>query len=118
MRVRRPTRSEVLLAVATAVTSFGLAELAVTALMPQPTWRTVRTNTPAMFLPSDTFPYRLRPGFSGRFKRPEFDVHVRIDSSGFRSGRSRVASGGPLILSMGDSFTFGWGVNDAHAEGL
>lgn len=42
------------------------------------------------------------------------DAPVTVDSRGFRSnGSSRESSpGGPVVLALGDSFTFGWGVPD------
>ncbi|MCA8956872.1 MAG: hypothetical protein KDC87_12415 [Planctomycetes bacterium] len=54
----------------------------------------------------------LRPGFAGRFKlKGEFDVAVKISAQGFRDrefGPKRP--GVQRIMSLGDSFAFGYGV--------
>ena len=53
--------------------------------------------------------YVLRPG-SCRFKNREFDTTVHINSRGFHDRESDLSS--PEILAIGDSQTFGWGVED------
>lgn len=60
--------------------------------------------------------HRGRPGFEGRFKRPEFDVLVAHDEHGFRRhehARPR-APDGRTVLVFGDSFTWGWGVGQGE----
>ncbi len=58
----------------------------------------------------------LRPNTSVRSKTDEFDVAVRINSRGLR-GREmgpEKPPGGYRVLVLGDSQTFGWGVEDAE----
>jgi len=56
---------------------------------------------------------RLRPGFRGVHDHEEFRVDVRINSQGFRSPEPRQErAGGFRIVSLGDSFAFGYGVED------
>lgn len=70
--------------------------------------------------------WSLVPGASGRHRTAEFDVAVRVNSQGFRADRaySPEAPPGTLrIVAVGDSFTFGQGVEveetfAARLEGL
>jgi hypothetical protein len=60
--------------------------------------------------------HRGRPGFEGRFRRPEFDVTVAHDEHGFRRhehARPRTP-GDTAVLVFGDSFTWGWGVSQGE----
>jgi lysophospholipase L1-like esterase len=56
----------------------------------------------------------MRPNYAGRLRGPEFDVAGRTNSLGLRGGTPR-ADGTAPILMLGDSFTFGWGVEEAEA---
>jgi lysophospholipase L1-like esterase len=60
--------------------------------------------------------HRGRPGFEGRFRRPEFDVRVAHDEWGFRRHEHARphAPGDPTVLVFGDSFTWGWGVGQGE----
>jgi len=57
--------------------------------------------------------HRGRPGFEGRFRRPEFDVVVAHDEHGFRRHEhaNPRAPDGATVFVFGDSFTWGWGVS-------
>jgi len=61
--------------------------------------------------------YRGKPGFTGRFTRPSFDVIVAHDDLGFRrQERQRPeAASAVRIFCLGDSFTWGWGVGQGEA---
>lgn len=54
--------------------------------------------------------YRSKPSHRQRFRRAEFDVRVQTNAAGFRE-RLEIASA-PSIGVVGDSFAFGWGVED------
>lgn len=55
--------------------------------------------------------YRLTPGFSGRQVLGEFDVHLAVTRSGLRAPQPTAPPGATCtILGLGDSFTFGHGV--------
>ncbi len=64
-----------------------------------------------LFQPDAASGYTLRPGFHGREIAPahEFDVPVAVDGAGLRDHR-HVAPPRPLVLALGDSMTFGEGV--------
>lgn len=53
---------------------------------------------------------RLRPGFRGVHEHEEFEVDVRVNSSGFRSPELREGPVDLRILCLGDSFAYGYGV--------
>lgn len=53
--------------------------------------------------------YRVKPNYSQTFLRHEFRVSVQTNNVGFREDRDY--HGGPVDIGfLGDSFTFGWGV--------
>jgi hypothetical protein len=94
-----------------------LAEVVVRTFFPRRTIAVLTGLYPAMFAPSDYLPYRLQPNFSGRLARGEFDTTIRINSRGYRGGEFAAGRGEDAlrILVAGDSFTFGWGVDDQEA---
>ncbi|MGI8620141.1 MAG: hypothetical protein ACR2L6_13790, partial [Gemmatimonadaceae bacterium] len=53
---------------------------------------------------------RLQPLARRQHAHPEWNVAVQINRDGFRDIDARPAGGQPLILTLGDSLTFGWGV--------
>ena len=57
--------------------------------------------------------HRGRPGYDGRFKRPEFDIRVVHDERGFRRPAAPVDPDRceHNVLVYGDSFVWGWGVS-------
>lgn len=57
--------------------------------------------------------HRGRPGYEGRFKRPEFDIRVVHDERGFRRPAKPVDPDRceRKVLVYGDSFIWGWGVS-------
>jgi hypothetical protein len=89
------------------------AELLVRAVRPQP--RLV--ITPGGFYTADPpGRYRLSPGYRGRiYNRAEYDNEIRINAEGLRG--EEVGQGTEnltRLLSIGDSFVFGVGVEDAE----
>lgn len=75
-------------------------------------------QTPGAFLVNDaTLGWSNRPSFDGRHSAQDFDVAVRFDAAGRRYGlRMRAPrSGRPLVLAVGDSTTFGWGVEEEQS---
>jgi len=56
--------------------------------------------------------WSLRPGIEVSRSTDEFDEHVSIGSLGLRGGDPSKPRDRPWILAVGDSFTFGTGVDD------
>ncbi len=54
------------------------------------------------------------PNLTARFRKPEFEVLVRHNADGFRAKESaaRPDPGSPVVAVLGDSFTWGWGVDN------
>ena len=66
------------------------------------------------YKPSDYYGHELVPGFEGF---GPLDVPVKINRDGFRDGyHAREKPPGVLrVLGLGDSFVFGWGVQEEEA---
>lgn len=65
-----------------------------------------------LFIADSASGYILRPGFVGRMISPfgEFSVPIRIDDQGNRAAGEPVEADSTLVLGLGDSFTYGEGV--------
>ncbi|MFQ5621297.1 MAG: SGNH/GDSL hydrolase family protein [Candidatus Nanoarchaeia archaeon] len=57
--------------------------------------------------PDDEITYTLTPNFTSRMSTNEYNVELKINELGFRDGVKHKA---PIVM-IGDSFLFGWGVN-------
>lgn len=57
--------------------------------------------------------YMTRPGLETRFANREFDTTVRTNSQGFRDDEGSLND--PDVLVLGDSFAFGWGVDQGES---
>lgn len=68
--------------------------------------------SPSLFLSDPILGWRLKPGWSGEHKHYDFTARYSINSSGFRTMPATVGVPGSTILILGDSFTFGLGVQD------
>src|SRR5678815_4139427 len=103
-----------------ALLGLGVAEFAVRTLRPQfiveagagnPLfWR----HETGFYRHDPEIGWRLIPGAEGTFARPEFSHQVRINSAGWRD-RERSPEKPPgifRIVVLGDSFTWGHGVED------
>ena len=111
------TRTKLLIFRAVAVTVVGVAGVffAEAALR----WQQRRVGTsdrlePGMVRYDAQLGWSLTPGWTGGHRHHDFSVSYHIDSEGFRREVpvDAGAPGGPITLVLGDSFTFGLGVND------
>ncbi len=111
------SRQQLFTAIATTgavLTALALAEIAARFFQ-------ARTNAPQQltdgFLHYDeALGWRLAPQWSGQHRYAGFDVTYAIDSRGFRKtpGQFSPSPAAREVLFIGDSFTFGLGVNDAE----
>ncbi|TMA33058.1 MAG: hypothetical protein E6J87_11250, partial [Deltaproteobacteria bacterium] len=71
-----------------------------------------------IFRPDGALGFALRPNWSGVHEKFDFSVQVHTDAAGFRAApdapASHVRSAPYRILVVGDSFAFGWGVEDGE----
>ncbi len=56
------------------------------------------------------------PNMTARFRKVEFDVLVRSNAGGFRARNSTTqpSPGSPVVAVLGDSFTWGWGIENGN----
>ena len=67
---------------------------------------------PGMFLYDRSLGWKLTPNWEGRHRNWDFDVRYSINSHGFRGDFDRATKGAGLRYAvLGDSYTFGFGVN-------
>lgn len=67
---------------------------------------------PPMYIEDKKLGWRLKPNFTGGAKTDEFSTEININSDGFRDYQHSNSSNESTfrILGLGDSFTFGYGV--------
>ncbi len=106
-------RKEVLLTVfSIALALFG-TELALGRWFPQLTVQQVLKDRPAMYRSSNVLFMELLPRFQGGLRESEFDTSIRVNSLGYRQDEFKPHKGqGLRIVVVGDSFTFGYGVEE------
>jgi lysophospholipase L1-like esterase len=86
-----------------------VAELVVRFGLPQPQL----IVTPGLTTPDRPGRYRLTPGYEGRYSnRVEYSVRVRVNRYGLRGPELEPSRGAFRLLAVGDSFTFGTGVEE------
>ncbi|WP_207625808.1 SGNH/GDSL hydrolase family protein, partial [Niastella populi] len=57
--------------------------------------------------------YTLKPNVSCDFSNPEFNTRIQANNAGLRD--DDMSLHGPSVICIGDSFTFGWGVEQENA---
>ncbi|MCP5524412.1 MAG: hypothetical protein H7A46_23015 [Verrucomicrobiales bacterium] len=69
---------------------------------------------PGMVQRDPTLGWRLNPGWSGAHRHHDFQVHYQVGPDGFRADFRPPTNpaGRPFVAVLGDSFTFGLGVDD------
>lgn len=113
--VRRPSHRgrKLLLSLVSVVIGLGLAEIACRLLAPAPLFGMTLEYPQVYFFEYDpVLGWRGRGGAAGAFAGFDFLVDVRLDARGFRSSTKPWVPGKKNILILGDSFAWGWGVED------
>lgn len=79
-------------------------------------WPQSLLHDPDAFLEDPVLTGRLKPGFQDRFTGPEYSTTWTINEDGYRGpvAGARVA-GTWRVAALGDSFTFGYGVEEEEA---
>lgn len=110
-RARSLVHSGLLLALGTAA-ALALGEVAVRLVRPQA--RVV--ISPGLYEADPPGRYRLHPGYRGTMtNRTEFRHRVSINAAGLRGAEVEAKRARrPRVLAIGDSFTFGMGVEDGE----
>jgi hypothetical protein len=71
--------------------------------------------TPGLTHPDPELGWTLTPGWRGTHEHHDYKAAYSINGSGFRGADARFhPASSPLIALVGDSFTFGTGVNDGE----
>jgi lysophospholipase L1-like esterase len=111
-RSSRMLKNLATLAVST-VLCFLAAELALRLISPVQTF----VNPAGSFhQPDRELGWTGTPNLKARFRKVDFDVLVYSDATGFRTRKSNAEPtlGSPVIAVLGDSFTWGWGVENGE----
>ena len=111
-------RAKVLLALCSVAFTLLVLELVLARFFPQRTMNHVLSNRAGVFRASDVVQPELIPNASAREREHEgeFDVAVQINSLGYRQPEFNPAKTDQLrIVAIGDSFTFGDGVEEEAA---
>ncbi|MFP6782589.1 MAG: hypothetical protein VCB59_12920, partial [Gammaproteobacteria bacterium] len=107
-------RKETLLLVFSTLFALTLAEITLSKYFPQRTVSQYLHDRPAMFRPNDILFMDLKPNFSGFLREEEFKTDIFLNSKGYRQGEFEAKSDtGTRVLVVGDSFTFGYGVEES-----
>lgn len=102
-----------LLVIASVAVALLIAEIGLAMFYPQDTVKQIKRDFPPINLPSDVLPYRLKPGAEGELTQEEFTTRVHINSLGYRGKEFAKTKGEAIrVIAVGDSFTFGYGVED------
>ena len=109
----RPLLARTLAVGVSGLVALLLVEAALHALRPPVEYQYApQTIEVSHFRPSDLLPYELRASHESRFRMLEFDTTVRTNRLGLRD--DEVDMGKPRVLCLGDSFTFGFGVEGSE----
>lgn len=95
------------------VLSMLIAELVFRTFVPQRTLSVLKTLQLSCYQPSAYLPYEYAPGCSGSFETGGIHSRVRINSIGLR-GSEVGEKTRPRIFIAGDSFTFGYGLEEEN----
>ena len=107
-------KSNVVLLLGTVVFALLFLEVAIRFTSPQATYRNFTQIDAPVFQNSETLPWTLKPHSEGRQVSPygEFDIFIEINAHGLRGPETETSKGLQRILFLGDSFTFGHGVEE------
>jgi len=113
---RRALAGNLLLASGSIVLSLGAGEILLR-LVPPPTLASGQrlrqignVNPPFLMIPDPEIGWAMAPNFEGVSRDDRWSVSIKTNSLGLRDREYGPPGPGPRILAIGDSFTFGYGV--------
>lgn len=113
---RRAILLNVLLASGSLLLTAAFAEIALR-VFPPPSLNKKKILTevgrmvpPFMMLPDPEIGWILAPGFKGEGRGPGWRVTIATNSLGLRDREYNLGTGAPRVVVVGDSYTFGFGV--------
>lgn len=109
-RLRKAAVALILLG-ASGLLTLAVVEIALRLFRPQ-----ALLHDPDAFLPDPILTGRLEPGFNDRFTSPEYATRWEINAAGYRGPAAKTRVPGRLrIVAVGDSYTFGYGVEEEES---
>ncbi len=118
----RNFHKNILALTAALLVSILLLEIALRLFLPQVTYSTARHSSPQIYQKSEYLPWTLMPGAKDTHigVYGDFNVSVEINSYGIRDYERPIHSNLTRVLVMGDSMTYGFGVemNETYAKSL
>lgn len=116
------TKKDFMMAIISIIIFLAVFEITLRLFYPQPVFIiNAEEASPKIFETGDSIPWTLKKNASERHMNiiGEWDVMVKTNSLGLRDGEV-VENGRKKVLILGDSFTFGYGVenNETYAEVL
>ncbi len=119
--IKSLAKNLIVLAVAIVISLLFL-EIAIRIIAPQVTYSAARQSSPPIYQKSDYLPWTLLPNANATHigVYGDFNVSVRINSGGIRDYERKIQNDSIRILVMGDSMTYGFGVemNQSYAKAL
>lgn len=106
--------NRILLSIGSIVFVLFISDIFLAKFFPQETLNFAKSISPACFAKSENLPFVLKRGSVCHFDEPEFNHSVSINNLGFRGKEFEEEKPKDTlrILIVGDSFTFGHGVED------
>lgn len=98
------------------ITTLVILEIFLDKFMPQNTVSRLRQTTLTCYKKSAYLPYEYIPGCTGQIKTSNSVTHIKINSIGLRDKEIQAKSNKRILL-VGDSFVFGYGVEDGQKLG-
>lgn len=112
MKKRKGIYQNILLFIISLLVLLLILEMAFRIFLPQVAYSSARQNSPKIWQNSDYLPATLKPNAEDIHIGPygDFNVTIKINSYGLRDYERPISMGHARILVVGDSLTFGHGV--------
>jgi len=114
MRKIKPLIQNLLVLFVTLLIIVFFVEVSLRILYPQQTLKSMQESSRKIFVKYDYLPFSLKPNSEDIHITEEFNIHIKINSKGFRNKEFSLekSANTTRIMVFGDSFTFGHGVEE------